>query len=150
MVDLSDLPAAFRERNRDALAAEFGSDHPSLPRDPSKPLQGDVEHEKQLQGDSELTLHRLHIRYLHLSPRAREKKGWPDLTFVVNGYPLAVELKSATGTVSDEQTDMLTGMRENGWHCYVLRNYKDFWHILDSYMRKQPGECEHMRWEPTE
>jgi hypothetical protein len=51
--------------------------------------------ERDLQRLCEQELNRRGIAYLHLSPMAREKIGWPDLVFAVAGVPMAVELKAA-------------------------------------------------------
>jgi len=69
------------------------------------------------------------IEGLHLSPRAREKRGWPDLTFCAVGKPFAVELKTATGTLSAEQRAVLTVMECNGWYVRIVRAFDDFKHI---------------------
>ena len=78
--------------------------------------------ESQTQDECEqwLTLHR-HV-YLHLSCKAREKKGWPDLVFWVRGIPFAVELKNATGTLRKEQAEILQEMADDGVHVAVCRS----------------------------
>ncbi len=86
--------------------------------------------EKQLQSQCESLLMRQGIAYLHLSPRAREQKGWPDLTFVVRGVPHAVELKSAQGKLSDDQRRVLAQMEVNGWRVHVVRRYEAFRDIV--------------------
>jgi len=100
--------------------------------------KGAVEHfaEAQLQRLCEQELSRRRIAYLHLSFRAREKKGWPDLTFVLPtewgkpGIPWAVELKTASGVVSKDQKAMLRDMELNGWQVRVIRSFEDFRDIL--------------------
>ena len=82
--------------------------------------------EKELQSQCETYLMRHGIEYLHISHRAREKKGWPDLTMAVNGTPFAVELKTSTGRLSDDQVRVLAAMRRNGWQVHVLRSYDRF------------------------
>ena len=102
--------------------------------------KGAVEHfaEAQLQRLCEQELFRRHIAYLHLSFRAREKKGWPDLTFVLPtgwgkpGIPWAVELKTASGVVSKEQKTMFRDMELNGWQVRVIRSFEDFRDILET------------------
>ena len=94
--------------------------------------------EKDLQRLCEQELSRRRIAYLHLSFRAREKKGWPDLTFVLPtewgkpGIPWAVELKTASGKVTDEQKTMLRDMELNGWQARVIRSFEDFRDILET------------------
>jgi len=102
--------------------------------------QGKVEEmaEKELQRLCEAELSRRGIVYLHLSFRAREKKGWPDLTFVLPtgwgkpGIPWAVELKTASGVVSKEQKTMFRDMELNGWQVRVIRSFEDFRDILET------------------
>jgi len=94
--------------------------------------------EKELQRLCEAELSRRRIVYLHLSFRAREKKGWPDLTFVLPtgwgkpGIPWAVELKTASGVVSKEQKTMFRDMELNGWQVRVIRSFEDFRDILET------------------
>jgi hypothetical protein len=89
--------------------------------------------ERELQKLCEWELSRREIAFLHLSPRAREKKGWPDLTFALNGRPIAVELKSDGGTLSEAQEAMLTLMKANGWEVYVMRAFSLFNDLLNGY-----------------
>lgn len=97
--------------------------------------QSEAAEEAGLQKLCEQELNRNGIAYLHLSPRAREKKGWPDLTFVVNGIPVAVELKSATGTLSADQKAILDQMERNGWKVAVVRNFDGFNGVLNKWGR---------------
>lgn len=81
-------------------------------------------------------LSRRGIVCLHLSPRAREHAGWPDLTFVVppvlahsnggGGVPWAVELKAEGGRLSAEQERTLADMARNGWRTLICRSYTNF------------------------
>jgi len=88
--------------------------------------------EKTLQSLCESELNRRRIVYLHLSFRAREKIGWPDLTFVIAGIPYAVELKTAIGTLSAGQKEMLRRMAENGWRVDICRSFEKFIEIITS------------------
>jgi len=94
--------------------------------------------EKELQRLCEQELSRRGIAYLHLSFRAREKKGWPDLTFVLPkvrgecGTPWAVELKTASGVLTNEQKTMFRAMNLNGWCTCVIRSFEDFREILEA------------------
>jgi len=94
--------------------------------------------EKELQQLCERELSRRGIVYLHLSFRAREKKGWPDLAFVLPtgrgkpGIPWAVEAKTASGRLSNEQKAMLRAMELNGWQVRVIRSFEDFRDILEA------------------
>jgi hypothetical protein len=91
--------------------------------------------ERELQRLCEQELSRRGIVYLHLSFRAREKAGWPDLTFVLSarncwGIPMAVELKTANGKLSSDQESTLKRMGENGWRVRVCRSFEQFREII--------------------
>ena len=94
--------------------------------------------EKELQQLCERELSRRGIVYLHLSFRAREKKGWPDLAFVLPtgrrkpGIPWAVEVKTLVGRLSKEQKYVLREMALNGWQVRVIRAFEDFRDILEA------------------
>jgi len=95
----------------------------------------EAKEEAPLQRLCEQELSRRGIMYLHLSFRAREKIGWPDLTFVLNrrncwGLPVAVELKTTTGKLSEAQAWTLGQMAENGWRCHVCRSFERFVEII--------------------
>ena len=113
---------------RDVLAKAAGKRHPL---------------EKELLRLCECELTRRGIIYLHLSPMAREKIGWPDLVFVTptrphteweklidepehTATPWAIELKQVAGRVTPEQEAMLAAMNANGWHTEIIRSYEDF------------------------
>lgn len=83
----------------------------------------------QKQCETWLTYH--NITFLHLSYRAREKVGWPDLVFVIDGKPFAIELKTATGRLTADQLDTLENMRINGWNTAVVRSLAEFKVYLD-------------------
>ena len=111
-------------------------------------LQGAYESglEAGLQKLCEQELSRRGIEHLHLSPKAREKKGWPDLTFTLklttNGaqaIPMAVELKTATGRLSDDQLDRLTKMQRNGTCVRIIRSYDAFCALLDGKLTEGEG-----------
>ena len=107
--------------------------------------KADHQAERELQRLCESELMRRGIEYLHLSPRAREKQGWPDLTFCVPsvytyiamsnpnpcGTPYAVELKTRTGRLSDAQKGTLGRMQDNGWCVRIVRDFDAFRAILD-------------------
>lgn len=82
--------------------------------------------EKELQRLCEHDLSARDIWYLHLSPRAREKIGCPDLLFVIQGVAWAVELKSATGVLNKEQEANMEQMSKNGWRTAVVRSFAEW------------------------
>ena len=103
-----------------------------------KPTKADIKRESELQSLCELELNRRGIAFLHLSPKAREKKGWPDLVFCFRTsagepWPCAVELKGPVGVLSNDQIDVLTRMRENVWHTYVIRDMTTFVDLLNGH-----------------
>lgn len=87
--------------------------------------------EAVLQRLCEQELSRRGIVFLHLSPRAREKKGWPDLTFALAGRPFAVELKMLGGRLSEDQQRLLARMAVNGWQTHVIRSFDTFIALLE-------------------
>ena len=111
--------------------------------DPAKAgAKADARRESELQRDCERELTRRGIEFLHLSPRSREKTGWPDLTFAIPepgsefspvwrlGTPMAIELKTAGGRLSQEQELCLAAMQRNGWYVRVVRTFEDFRRVL--------------------
>lgn len=94
--------------------------------------RGDAYRERDLQRQCEALLQYRGIRYLHLSPRAREQAGWPDLVFCVAGKPFAVELKAPGGRLSDDQRECMGAMQRDGWHTYVCRTFAEFRDVLDN------------------
>ena len=108
--------------NRDTLKAAGVT----LPMTEDEVRTAEEGQEKQLQRDCEQLLRWCDVEFLHLSYRAREKRGWPDLTFVLNGRPMAVELKTRTGKLTLTQIATLERMQANGWHTHVVRGYDEF------------------------
>ena len=100
--------------------------------------KADLALERDLQKNCESELSRMGIAFLHLSPRAREKRGWPDLVFALSGRPIAVELKSPTGDLSEDQVVMLAQMKRNGWETYVIRDFDIFKRILTYGQQDMP------------
>lgn len=90
-----------------------------------------VDNERELQSLCEHELTRRNIPYLHLSPKAREKIGWPDLVFPVSGRFVSVELKAKQGKVSKEQEAILARFRDLGCVAEVVRSYERFREILE-------------------
>ena len=89
--------------------------------------------EKDLLRICQQELSRRGVRVVHhLSHRAREHAGYPDMTFVLRGVPMACELKTKRGVVSAEQEATLAAMRLDGWHTMVCRSFDHFRRWLDS------------------
>ena len=109
----------------------------ALPEEAAARADAQQERELQRQCEAWLSLHG--VEYLHLSPRAREKAGWPDLTFAIGGVPYAVELKTATSKLSDDQRRVLGRMAANGWRCIVARSLPE---MIEALERKEHQPCE--------
>ena len=126
-ITADDLPPHIRAMNAAALGVHAGILPITVGDSHTK---ADKNAERQLQKLCEQELSRRNVEYLHLSYRAREKKGWPDLTFAWEGKPYAVELKAADGKLSEDQEACLARMKDNGWIVMVLRSYAPFARIF--------------------
>lgn len=93
----------------------------------------DKEGEKELQRLAGQLLTIRGIPFLHLSNRARESAGWPDLTFCLNGNFIAVELKTKAGKLSHDQISTLDKLTRSPSRaqCHVCRTFVQFVAILD-------------------
>jgi hypothetical protein len=118
---LEDLPAVYQEQAK----AQLEDARPAVTEE-SLSSVADDKAEADLQRLCEQALGLQGIYFLHLSPRAREKAGHPDLTFALDGRPIAVELKSATGKLSEDQIRVLSQMKRNGWEVYLLTAFEAF------------------------
>jgi hypothetical protein len=123
---LEDLPHAIRELNK--LPGAGASSAPSIPSTATAGRQPPAR-ESELQQLCENELRRRRIAFLHLSPRAREKEGWPDLVFAVYGKATAVELKTSVGRLSEAQEQLHRELRASGWDVFVFRSFEPF-HVL--------------------
>jgi hypothetical protein len=89
--------------------------------------------ERKIQALCEGYLRQRDIWGLHLSPRAREKIGCPDLLFSVRGVPVAVEIKTEHGKVTPDQARTHDDMRRNGWQVHVVRSVGEFVEVVRKY-----------------
>jgi len=124
-LDICNVSADFAQANPLYFAPSISRISISSP-----PTKADAAAEKELQRLCEMELTRHGVEFLHLSHRAREKRGWPDLTFAWKGKPYAVELKTADGKLSVDQNECLRNMEKNGWATLVCRSYKMFAEIF--------------------
>ncbi len=94
--------------------------------------------ERRLQRECEQYLCYLGVEYIHLTKDTKKHPGLPDLIFAVNGYPIAVELKTLTGKVEAHQIEKHSKMQSipNGWHIYTIRTEQNFRELVDSYRKK--------------
>jgi len=130
---LEDIGPACRAQAEAAVKAAEGARLQSLARSWDSGHVPDPGAERELQRLCEHELTRRGIEFLHLSPRAREKIGLPDLTFPLppTGQYCGVELKSATGRVSAEQQATLDRLERNGARVAVVRSLEEFRAFLD-------------------
>jgi hypothetical protein len=92
--------------------------------------------ERDLQRDCENLLRLRGIEFLHLSHRAREKEGWPDLVFALRSAFCAVELKVGVKQPSTEQERCLASLKANGARVSVCRTLEEFRAFLDADEKK--------------
>ena len=73
------------------------------------------------------------IYAVHLSPKAREKVGLPDIVFPhpIGGRFMAVELKTKTGKVRTEQIEAIEQINNCGGTALVVRSYAEFLEVLE-------------------
>lgn len=88
----------------------------------------DARQEKQLHRLIEAELTRRGVVVIHsaMHRRTTTAKGVPDFLFAIKGVPYAIEAKTATGRIREEQAWMLARMKENGWHCAIVRSFEEF------------------------
>lgn len=76
--------------------------------------------------------------------QSKVTKGWPDVSGVLPvyvsglriGLSLYIEVKTPTGSISDEQKDTLTRLSQAGALCIVARNLIEVSRIIDKYKEK--------------
>lgn len=90
--------------------------------------KGTARMERDLQAQIVQYLHLLEVEVLwHRTDRkSHATTGWPDLTFVVDGKPWGVEVKTDTGRVRPEQYERLRKMGLNGWQVAIVRSFEEF------------------------
>ena len=129
-----DVLRCMRPEDRAALGVETFEEADARGR-----AEDAVESEKVLQSACEGYLRREDTFCLHLSCRAREKAGAPDLMFAWHGVPMAIELKSRTGRLSAVQVSTLAQMERNGWETAVCRSYTEFQAVLAAAEKANKG-----------
>jgi hypothetical protein len=48
--------------------------------------------------------------------------GWPDITFAIDGVPVAFELKTGRNDLSKDQARVARDMLAHGWFYFVIRS----------------------------
>jgi len=96
--------------------------------------------EKEFQGQCENELNRRDVAFMHLLWSTRQSKGWPDLSFVYVGVPLAIELKVGKNKPTPDQRRVLAQMQRNGVEVYVLRTFDAFLEVLENVRERKQSE----------
>jgi len=69
---------------------------------------------------------------LALKLRIDGKNGWPDRTFIFNGYPaFSIEFKTPKGKPSDAQLKYLELLSARGYKMFIVDNFEDAKTIID-------------------
>lgn len=76
------------------------------------------------------------------------KAGFPDLLIFFDGRTVGVELKTAGGIVSKEQTDMFMRLYEAGVHVYICRSVEDVVGVLERERIPRRNIQPQSKWEP--
>jgi hypothetical protein len=104
-----------------------------LTKDEAERVYTDGE-EKELQRHCVELLTQRGVRCVICPPmhrRSQLPEGWPDLTFCWQGKPCAVECKTTSGRLSEDQEDCGDDLVEDGWHHDVVRSLREFQMFLD-------------------
>jgi len=121
----SPMAARLPKSERAALGIESDEElNARVARDGERELQRQCENLLRLRG----------IPFIHLSARAREKAGWPDLSFPLppSGRFVAVELKRPGGKLSGEQVRILADLEATGAVVRTCRTFAEFRAVLDA------------------
>lgn len=62
---------------------------------------------------------------IHRRMPQHAKKGVPDIIVIKNGQFIGLEVKSATGRISDEQRIFEAYVKEHGGFYYIVRSLED-------------------------
>lgn len=84
--------------------------------------------EKEIQNQiaSWLSLNGIKFIRPRMDRKSTIANGWPDFTFCHNGVPFTVEVKDATGSLSDEQRQLHPQLEANGWKVHTVRSLAEF------------------------
>jgi hypothetical protein len=72
------------------------------------------------------------IFFIHsrMDRKSTQALGTPDFAFVIGGLPVAVECKTATGSLTQEQRAVSILMQHNGWAYHIVRSFDEFRAVL--------------------
>lgn len=102
---------------------------------PQRQAVADMKLERELHKLICNELLRRDIVFIHsrTDKKASIAAGLPDFCFVIKGMPVAIECKSGSGKVTDEQLKTLARMMENGWFCFVVYSFQEFLDCIKTY-----------------
>lgn len=83
----------------------------------------------------------LRLRDIWFERKAMHKKstgttGCPDFLFCANGRFIAMEVKTATGTVKKNQQTALEAIAKNGGRVYVVRSFKQAHEVINDEIKE--------------
>ena len=81
-----------------------------------------VERDLQKRLCSLLSLRDITYATTRTNKRSTLTKGWPDITFALNGQACAWEVKIAGGKLTSDQEIVHCAMLKNGWRVAVIRS----------------------------
>lgn len=96
-------------------------------------IEAENERELQNQCANLLRLRSIWFFQSRMDRRTTNPVGTPDFLFAIHGVPIAVECKTDSGKLRDEQEDTMSHMTQNGWRCVVIRSVQEMKVVLDSY-----------------
>jgi len=104
---------------------------------PERQAQLDAVMEKNLHGLFSQYLRLNEVFYVHsdMSRRTRSTKGTPDYIFCVNGQACAVEFKTMTGRLSEDQEKAIAAMRHNFWAVEVCTSLEQAIAFVRRFMK---------------
>lgn len=89
------------------------------------------EREIQEQIRQYLRLRDIYVVHQPMNKRSQLEPGTPDFLFAFQSVPIAMEAKTLTGKLSEEQTSISDRLRANGWKFHVVHGVEDVKSILD-------------------
>lgn len=128
---VASLTDAVRRRMSAKDRASLGAHGQTSEEAQSKFIAGS-ERELQQQLVSILRLRGIAFLWSRMDRKTTCTTGWPDLTFVVNGTPVAMEVKHGKGKLREEQEMIRDTMISNGWHWHCVRSLDEARAILDT------------------
>lgn len=95
-----------------------------------------LERELQKQIANYLRQRDIWFAWQRMDRKATGTKGQPDFLCVINGYPVALEVKTLRGKLSPDQEHCHAAMRASGWLVYVVRSVAEVKELVEFWKRK--------------